>query len=539
MKRTEASYGENSCKDVSGWSIVLAFTGIYSLLSMSLTIGYYHLSGDSYEYLTLARNIYRGEGFTRVGLPELFRQPVYPFLVAGVLWSIRDIELAGHLVSLFCGILTIPATFWAARQIVSVRHALLATALLAINPFFAHSGSEVLSETACALFSILAIGFLIQACCNVSYRIVFPGAFFGFCSAVAYLCRSENFLLFPAGIFLLAWNARKAKRNYIFSISMAMIAMVITCLPYWFMLKSATGTFSLSGNSATLIWFQSDRKERPPESFDPAWAPRKFDPIYPYKTHPADFKVGRYIMLNTPELVKRYIVNSLTYLKPLCEMLFFGFGLVLLFIGVLWGFRMIGKDVFSSVLVAFVPMVCFSFREGTERLLIPYLPAASLCMAIGLSRITELLSQGKFLSQFQPFRLKVIVIILLVFVPMTKMMRHIGKPENQRHYQYRIVGEEIRKRVNENEIPIVMAGEQAPGFHAGGHTIAIPATSDYQRLLEQMDRFNARYLVVTRKKYVKKSVHVPELSSPEGHDGLELLGVFPGEIDLYHRVKQD
>jgi len=530
-------HGENERYETSGWGIVFAITGFYCLLATFLTAGNYHLSGDSFDYLTLARNIFRGEGFSRAGQIEVYRQPGYPYLIAGFLFFFRDPELTGHIVSLFCGALSIPAVFWTAKQFLPNRYALYSAALLAVNPFFAHAGSEALSETSNALFSIIALGFLLSSCRQTTFKSVISSVFFGLFCAAAYFCRSESFLLLPAGIVILIVCKWKERAKCFLCVIAAAIALTVACLPYWHMLKTATGHFSLGGNSVNLIWYQSTPDKRPPKSFDPAWAPRSFDPLWPSVTHPADFNPGRYIRLNAPELTKRYLCNTITYFKPLAEILFFGFGFILLFFGIRRGRGIVQEKIFHGIWAGFFPLLTLSFREGTDRLLIPYLPVFSVLMAIGLAGISEWVQQRLAFFRFRPHTLKIIIVVFMILLPMIKMTRHIGRGENWRHFRYRGVGDYVKKDLKGEQRIRIVADDSAPAFFAGGDAIAIPNTTKYGKLIEHMDAYGAQYLVVTREKSPIGGIKIPELKTPAHHDELKLLKTFPGEIDLYRRTE--
>lgn len=532
-----ALHEDNELQRTSVWRIVLAITGFYCLLSTILTVGQYHLSGDSFDYLTLARNIFRGEGFSRIGQPEVLRQPGYPYLTAACLFFIRDLEMAGHVVSIICGAAAIPAVFWTAKQFLPIRYALYSAAMLSVNPFFAHAGSEALSETSNTLFSIIALGFLIALYKQTTYKAVVFSIFFGLFSAAAYLCRSESLLLLPAGIILLVLCKWKERLKCSLCVVAAVISLTIACFPYWHMLKTATGHFSLGGNSVNLIWFQSTLDKRPPESFDPRWAPRPFDPLWPSVTHPAAFNPVRYIRLNAPELIKRYLCNTITFLEPLAEILFFGVGFILLFFGIRWGPGITKHNTFHALWVGFFPAVTLPFRDGTDRFMIPYLPFFSILMAIGLLEISE-----RFLVKFhflrpRPHTLKIILIGFLILLPLIKMTRHIGRGESWRHFRYRAVGDYIRNDLTGRQMPKIMADDSAPGFFAGGDTIAIPSTVEYKKLIEQMDKYGAQYLVITHEYYPLDGIKIPELKKPLNHDELKYLKTFPGKIDLYQRTK--
>jgi hypothetical protein len=182
-------------------------------------------------------------------------------------------------------------------------------------------------------------------------------------------------------------------------------------------------------------------------------------------------------------------------------------------------------------------VVTVFFREGTDRLLVPYLPAASILMAAGLPPIAEWITGRLRRPGLSTVTVCLIVIGVMALPPLIKMARHIGREGSHYPPEYRPVAATIRQESDTGTIPVVMADNPAPGFWAGGRTVAIPATDKLSELVGQMDRFEARFLVVSRDLDSGDSAGVAVLGNPGNHPGLELVKTFSGKIDLYRRTR--
>jgi len=520
-------------REVSPWGIVLGVSGVSALCTWILTASTWRLNNDSFDYLILARNFLAEGAFTQLGLPELNRPLGYPALTSAMAWVVEDLELAGHLVSALCGVLAIPATFWLARQVTSVSNALIATVLLGLNGYLIHAGSRVMTETAAMLFLTLAVGFAVRTILSARTSLLAP-VLFGVFSSLAYLSRNELLLFFPMGLLALALREGVTTRQRLASLAIAAVAMACTSAPHWTLQSRAAGHFSVGGNSVNLIWFQSDPIERPPASLDPAWAPRPLDPRFPHKTHPVDFSASRYIAINTPELMIRFVRNGVSYLWPACEIMFFGLGVPLFVLGLLWVPRGLGMRATLPMLFAFLPVVACGFRAGTARLLIPYLPFTSIFIAVGFARALERATDRYGLSAGRAHAFAGIALALLLVGPLSKHARHIGREEFRRHDTHRAAGELMRARSAAERPLVVMAREPGFGYFAEGEELRVPDTDDPGVVVEQMDRFGARFLVLPGPGKARPE----ELVGPLEHAQLTLVEVLPDEVYLYERSRE-
>ncbi|MBU0754316.1 MAG: glycosyltransferase family 39 protein [Planctomycetes bacterium] len=510
-----------------GW-ILLILICSQGLLCGLFTCGDYHLSRDSFDYLLLARNWMQGDGFALAGNPEVYRPPGFPVLISSIASIFKSLELCGHLVSLLAGLLCLPVFYWVAKKVLSPPLALFSVCLFGLNGFFIQSGSEVLTETTATLFLLLAVGFLIDAHLHSSAMIL-SSVLFGFFAAGAYLVRMELILFFPAGLLLLLFKGQGGKVRRGIGSFLAALALIVCCLPYWNLLADSMNRFSLGGGGVNLIWYQSDAELRPPESLDPRWAPRPFDPRFPDRTHPVDFSPVKYAAINFPELTLRYLKNGLAYLGSACELCFFGLGIPFLLIGLFRIRRVKRPGALPPLLFVFFPALALAFRPGSERLLLPYLPYASLFMAVGLMETMKIAGER---FSFTPERTRLFftaLVVIMLLIPLAKFGRHLGREEKEINKHYREAGVFIAEWNSLKEPPLVMACASAIGFYAGGDAIAVPDTDQWELVTVQMKRYGATFLVLEKGDVL---LNVPSVASLQEMP-LELLKTFPSGFSLY------
>jgi 4-amino-4-deoxy-L-arabinose transferase-like glycosyltransferase len=129
-----------------------------------------NISPDAAHFLNIARCVSRGEGFSnpaawpawlapgRLPAPETFKDPGYPYAIAGVGVLTGDLFLAGQLVSLLAGVLLPLALYRLARRLTGDRTVALVAALLtAGSPELIAQSVRVMSESLFTLLLVLAL----------------------------------------------------------------------------------------------------------------------------------------------------------------------------------------------------------------------------------------------------------------------------------------------------------------------------------------------------------------------------------------------
>lgn len=153
-----------------------------------------NLARDVDDYRGIAENIVDGVGYANPGtkLPTAYRPPLYPLVLTLVLWGGNTLIGALHVA---LGLGTVALTYVIAKRLdLSYRSALLAAALVAVDPLIVYNTSLVMTET---LAVMLSAGLLVLLA-NPNKRPFIVGIVFGLCC----LCRPT---FWAWGVFLIAW----------------------------------------------------------------------------------------------------------------------------------------------------------------------------------------------------------------------------------------------------------------------------------------------------------------------------------------------
>jgi 4-amino-4-deoxy-L-arabinose transferase-like glycosyltransferase len=187
---------------------------------------------DQREYLTIAQNL-RAHGSLSFFDPRFdqtvfgYRLPGYPAFLAGLGTSVRVVRVAQALLDLS----TITAVFLIARRLLgSVETALIAAAIIAINPFFVYFSTLILSET---LFAALVIWGIFAL---VVRRWVLAAVFL----LSACMVRPTGLLLMPALVVVAslnpgggrAYRLSNAIRRASVALVMSLVLMGLVMMPW-------------------------------------------------------------------------------------------------------------------------------------------------------------------------------------------------------------------------------------------------------------------------------------------------------------------
>lgn len=140
---------------------IIAFLGAGLILVREINYGV-GLGDDSVEYISLAKNLLEGEGFTRYYGGTLIRfPPLYPMILAGASFFFLDpLDIAGPLNAIIFGLTIFVVGRWLQQHLASRLLALWGCLILMFSIPIVEITSRAMSEPAYILFIVLA---LIQA----------------------------------------------------------------------------------------------------------------------------------------------------------------------------------------------------------------------------------------------------------------------------------------------------------------------------------------------------------------------------------------
>ena len=205
---------------------------------------------DEPDYLTLARNLVTGQGFTVVGHPELHYAPLFP-LAAGLFYRLLgSLEAASNAVYVLAGAALIWPFFALVRRLFGSRWALAASLLLALCP--ALNASVLYWGTMTEpLYLLCVFAGLWFAWVAADEGRVWPAVASGTFFALAYLTRPEGsfYAIFgAAALFAGVLIRRKARPGKAWAGLLGyVLAAMLVALPYLVYIHGETGQWMLSG----------------------------------------------------------------------------------------------------------------------------------------------------------------------------------------------------------------------------------------------------------------------------------------------------
>jgi hypothetical protein len=211
---------------------------------------------DSVQYATLAENILKYGNFSMQpgahGVADAYRTPGYPFFIAVIEYISGTIDA----VPIFQALLFVGAAFFMYMMALSIspkfkKAALVAVALLMIDPMTFYSSTFICTESLYTFFFTGALYFVIKTPYKIKNYVI-AGLFLG----VSTLVRpSGYYMIIPIGLWML-WRIVKRgenaeNRKYVFKLGVALVFTAAIVVAPWYVRNGVrTGVYSLSSLEA-------------------------------------------------------------------------------------------------------------------------------------------------------------------------------------------------------------------------------------------------------------------------------------------------
>ena len=165
----------------------------------------------------------------------------YPLLIGLTNLFVRDLFVAGKLVSLLASLATIFLFYLIGKEVVNQRAGLFAALAYALYPYILHTSVLVQTESIFFMFFSLAIYLFVLLFKEkkLSYII-----FFGIAVAFSHLIRPEGLVLLTFPFLFLKF---KDKKTLVKTSLILLIILILLVSPYVAFLKSQTGKYQLTG----------------------------------------------------------------------------------------------------------------------------------------------------------------------------------------------------------------------------------------------------------------------------------------------------
>lgn len=183
---------------------------------------------DGKRYDTIAVNIVKGNGFSRVPGTPTFKKPLYPYFLALIYLILGRNFVVVRIIQAIISSLTCIVVYFIGKEIASKRIGMIASIIAAIYPVFVYLSGLFLTETLFIFLQTLAIYYLIRVVKTPNIK---NKAASGFLLGLATLTR-PILLLFIPFIFVWAWLVFEEKKVAIINSCIILGFMVLTLLPW-------------------------------------------------------------------------------------------------------------------------------------------------------------------------------------------------------------------------------------------------------------------------------------------------------------------
>ena len=343
---------------------------------------------DEPDYLILARNLLRGQGYQVFGVPELHIPPVGPWLTVLALALGAPVDLAMSLWHVLAGALLCGLVFVTAREVTgNDGAAALAALLTAFSPALVvrplYWGSMTESLFLLALWSGMWAAWRLLT--RASWR---AGLAAGLAFGLSYLARPEGLLWWVAVAAVASWLVFRRRRQSVLpgggtALAVYLAAFVILAAPYWLYLYHHTGQFLLSGKTGITLLQAGNVMGDVGTTFDSSGGEVLW-------LSPERFQTGVSSVAGADPagLLRRFATNIrsapgtiLSILIPLYLIAFIALGLWAL----PWNRRRMKAEGFW--LVCLLPLLIVPLTHMLSRLLLPLVPIALVWAGFGVQRL--------------------------------------------------------------------------------------------------------------------------------------------------------
>ncbi len=495
-----------------------------------LTFGFIDSGGgsDTVTYLSLARNLFSGLGYTEFGLPHTVHHPFYPVLI-GLFWKATgNLLFAGQLVSTLAGAFLVVPVYFLAKFLFGRRTAFYSGLLAALFPVLVYGSTEPFSES---LYTFLLVSGAAVFWIAVSRKTVFPMAGAGLLIGLAYLTHPAGVVFIQLFVFYLLiaqfFSIKTRWRTLILRAGFLLAGFAVACLPFWVYLHNVTGRWQLSGSShyqdLTLRLDQARGVEEGKVIFehmellfhpDPAAPPREGMGLTELAIRHPD-QLLEIIKFNLEDGLKE-ARKTAGFLGIPPRLLYLLLGVGVLFLAV--GFVGRGKGPEVSFLgLLFLPALAFIIVTIEHRYFYPFIP-------LGLVALSRVIAgrREKAVASGSRFRRTAfgIFIAVLVFLMLAGDLGVIVRKWKKRGipYEYKLMGEWMKEEIGGIEDERVMMFRLGVSYYAGCDWNVF-FWGEYPELSDYLAERGIKYVVIDEYKlrmlhpdlwFLLTAVHLPD-----------------------------
>ena len=229
-------------KDLNEKQILWILLGITFGLRLYAVLMAEGISYDGAAYGFIARNFLRHDFAGGLSSPL---HPFYPFLIYLVSPGPHHVEMAGRLISLFFGTVTLIPVFYLVKEFVGQKEAVLSGLFYSFHPYLVTYSGMLLSEATYWGLLTLSVYFFWR---GLNRKEVLGCMLSGACLGLSYLTRPEGigYLIVFLVWIIIGGETRKGWFKKCFMTASLMIGFFIFAFPYMFTIRQETGQWLIS-----------------------------------------------------------------------------------------------------------------------------------------------------------------------------------------------------------------------------------------------------------------------------------------------------
>ena len=463
-------------KTLNEKQILLLLIGITFALRLYAVLMAQGIAIDSATYGFMARYFLKGDFIKGLSIPG---HPLYPLLMSLFSLDSTHVEMAGRLLSLFFGTLTIIPLFYLVKEAIGQKEAIFSALFYSFHPYLVTYSGMLLTEATYWGLLILSVYFFWT---GLKTEKVWKAVLSGFFLGLAYLTRPEGIgyvLVYLIWTVVEGGLKKKWFKRSIF-IGVLILTVFIFVIPYVIYVHQETGQWLISKKAVAV---QSDLLKEGTEEINPLIGIEQNKPV---KRDSKILWITRNIVQYLPSVTYQYLR---AYHFSLWLFLFFGL--------ICAQRKVIAYELFIASLVLFHLLSLSTFLPSTIRFSIPVIPLSLLWAGTGL------LEMKRYLEKIKGANAEKVIFLLVVLVILSQLPQSL-KPERSFRAGQKKVGLWLKQ--NTPSDAIIMSNSPQEAFYADREFMMIPSGistpgnpgKSYNEIIHDAKTKGVRYILVNK-----------------------------------------
>ena len=466
-------------KGLNERQILLLLLGVTFALRLYAVLMAQGIANDSAGYGFLARDFLRGHFIKGLSSPA---PPFYPFLIFLFSPDTTHVEIAGRLISLFFGTLTVVPLFYLVKEAVGQEEAILSALLYSFHPYLVtYSGMLLTEATYWGLLTLSVYFFWTGLEKQKVWRVALSGGFLG----LAYLTRPEGigYVLIYLVWVVVGGVLRKGWFKKLILIGALIPSVFVFVIPYVIYIHQETGQWLISKKA---LEGQAQFLKKAEEEVDFS---RAIQPNKPIEKNSKILGITKNAIEFVPFVTYHYFR---AYHFSLWLFLFFGLIRVRR--------KLIVYELFLASFVLFHLFSLSTFIPSTIRFSVPVVPLSLFWAATGVLEMKRYLEKIR-ISNAEKMIFSLIVLVVLIQLPQSLI------PERRHRAEQKKIGLWLKQ--NTPRDAIIMSNSPQEIFYADREWMMLPQGisapgnpgMSYDEIIRYARTKGVRYILVNKNSY--------------------------------------